>query len=681
MSDPQRVGEALMAWIENAVVEGRLAPGAVTRQHVMQLAHSADQLSEDDIGTIAPDLAGSSGEVLQVIRGAGAASTAPEQGDPHPQGAPATVTSPQPRQQTQVGSPWGDQSQRGGAQAVHEQPDHPPAAADLGGLNYAPYQGGILGAATQRVRAELIEGQLTYSWPRWPGGEPTVVYRVITHDITRPQSPEEGRAVGASHDPWAADPHPMRGASRTVQVWVHAGADLPSTTQAEPQFWAETTVVSPVTSGQVQWDHGAMIASWSSAPGIDKVRVYRLPAEEKDLIPPHELDNYLVRPQDRNLYGVTDPEVVRGTTYVYRVVASARGESGPPVDLVAEVPYEATAIEDLTAEIISQPDSHRAGVVALQWTQAPEAQIAIYRSERMPQAGLVGRVISLDALHESGLSDRVPNYPEPVDRNTRRMSQVQWPGGWTNAYFVPVTLTGREGLPGRPVRVTGVPAPGRPDLGLRGDLQVISFDWPEAAGSVRVHTAPRGADPAEVVRANPTMEVNRETYIKHGGIRLDLPSREARDVILTAWVSGQSSSVPVVVTVPSRMEVRYSLTPQRRMGIGSIRFGRLTLWNEQGIRQSPGFVVVHNEKRLPLHAEDGQHLELVPDDTPDATPQRSITPPSLTGGPQGAAYRALAPKPAHGYVRVFVSPSVDAAVRRRILVLDPPISDLIWKSR
>lgn len=663
MTDPQLVGRALVEWLERAVNEGRIAPGAVRRDQIMRLAHSAAHVTEDDVADIAPDLGEWATEVREVMRNVQAAAPTPTEGNQESQEA-STDSAPGDNPAVPSGRVTGESSQA------------------VAGLTFATYEGGILGTAEQRVHVEFRDGQLTYSWQPLPSNTSTVVYRVLSNDTTRPQTPDEGVSLGATSDTWMVDAHTMRGATRTVQVWAYVGADHRSASQTQPTLWAESTVVAPVQEAQVQWDHGAMVASWSTAQGIDRVLVYRIPADEQGLIGPHEMDRYLVGGDLPHRFGLTDTDVVRGVTYVYRVVASADGQRAPSVELVAEAPYEARTIEDLRADIISQPDLHHSGTVSLEWTQSPQARVVVYRSDRMPQAGLVGRLTSVDALHENGLRDRVPNAPEPVDQNTRRMSRVQWPAGWTNAYFVPVSLTGEEEcLPGQPVRVTGVPAPGRPDLAQRGDLQVVSFDWPESAGTVRVHTAARGADPTQVVLGSPVLEMDRERYVKDGGIRLTLPSTQDTDVILTAWVGGENRSAPVVVTASSRLEVRYTLSPQRRLGIGPIKYGRLVLWNEQGFRQTVTFVAVHNDKRLPLHAKDGQHLEIVPDDTPDAAPRRSIRPPSLTGGPEGAAYRVLAPKPAHGYVRVFVEPDLDQAARRRILVLDPPVTSLIWKPR
>lgn len=663
MTDAEVAGRALRQWVKEAEAQGRVPHGAVLITDIGRLARHAATLTPEQVADLVPRLAEHAEEVTEVAT-SGAAPGGNSSGAPA--AGPGTPL------------PAGD---AGGSPAVS--PPQAPAAPS-GSVpdptQFARYTGGLPGTAPEQVQASLSDqGVLTYSWPPWRDQAGVVLYRVVTSQTTRPFSPEDGAVLLATTDTTAVDDSPSTGMTWTVQVWANVGGDEPSALAAQPQLWAEKSVVAPVRHASAAPDHGAIVASWQTAPGVERVRVYRLPAATARSVLAHQLGEHAIQPEARHLYGITDNAAVPGAEYVYRMVAEAQGSWSPPVDLTVQVPYEAREVTDLVATILRQPDPVQAGAVALQWTQPQGGQVRIYRSATVPPAGLVGKIVSQAALQQTGLTTPVPNAPEPTEQpGVFRMSNVQWPAGWTSAYFIPVTVMGEEVLAGRAERVIGVPAPRSPELSHRGYLQVVSFGWPEGAGTVRVHLAPRGADPAEVVEGRPVREIDREHYIKEGGVRLELRPGTAADVILTAWVTGQKRSEPVVVSAEPRLFVHYSMAPQRTMKIGPVRFGRVVVWNEQDARQAPPFVVVFNTDRLPLHAEDGEQLEIVPDDTPDAAPTRGFRPAALNGGPQGAAYRAIAPKKAKGYARLFVAPSVAEETRRRVLVLDPPVASLTW---
>src|SRR5690606_12095161 len=142
----------------------------------------------------------------------------------------------------------------------------------------------------------------------------------------------------------------------------------------------------------------------------------------------------------------------------------------------------------------------------------------------------------------------------------------------------PVTLVGNQVLAGRPAKVTGVPTPRDPELHHRGHVQVVSFGWPEQVGTVRVHLAPRGSDPAQAVEGRAHLEVDRQRYIRDGGIRLALTPDQGMDVVLTAWVTGETRSEPVVVPLASRLVVRYTVEPRKKLLVGSVAHGRIVVW-------------------------------------------------------------------------------------------------------
>lgn len=648
MTDVQAAREALEEWIKDAQERQRLQYGAVRRDRLNHMARSAAQITPSEVTQQVPMLAPYAEEIVHVLREAAGVPTSAHEARRAAEPAPPTPATP----------------------GVHEL-----------NLTFASYAGGIPGEALESATAALDDsGALTYEWPAADAAGGAALYRVVTSDTTRPLSPEDGRVAGTTTSTSISDPRRHVGVNRHVQVWVNTGEDPAAAAAGQPVLWAETTVGAPVTEPVATWDHGAVVTRWRTVEGVERVRVFRLPREIHESVLAHELDQYAVQPSGDHKVGIVDTDVTRGKEYVYRIITESRGTWSPPVDLPITPPHDARGVEDLTATILHRPTGEAPGSVTLEWTQPPSGQVAMYRSEGSPPAGLVGKVVSRAVLDGAGL-DPLPNPAEPTGApGAFRMSHVRWPQGWTSAYFLPVTLMGDSVLPGQAVRVTGVPVPTDPELAHRGDVQVVSFGWPAGAGTVRVHLAPRNADPAAVIKSRPHLEVDRERYIRDGGIRLALPPAQAVDVVLTAWVTGETSSEPVVVRVDPRLTISYTMEPQRRLGLGSVRHGKVVVWSTQeGLRGSPQFVVVHNPDRLPLHAEDGEALAIVPDEAPDTPPQRVIAPVSLSGGPQGAAYRATAPKQSKGYVRLFVAPQVSEQVRRRIIILDPPVGSLIWK--
>lgn len=675
MSNAEAVRRTLQTWVHEAKSRGRLEPNAVPPQEVNELARSAAWITPSDVASRVPALEPFKDEVVELLR-----DVAGVDGAPTPPAEEPAEAQPRSWPSPNGGTPPAPPAQT----PVAPVPDVPAEGLRVEPGSFAPYTGGVPGEASESVRVTISPGgQLVYSWPHSPQDGSVAVFRVITDDRARPLSPEDGRLVTVTDQASIQDDRPTQSVRRHVQVWLNIGTDLSDAMARQAVLWAESTTVAPVREAHAEWDHGAIIARWVVVPGVEKVRIFRIPGAEVESVLAHELDQYAVLPEMDNRHGVVDDGGHRGHDYVYRILTEAGGSWSPPVDIHVAVPHDDSGVEDLTATVERQPTQGSAGSVTLEWTQAQAAQVAIYRSPSSPPPGLVGRIVTRATLEATGLTRPVPNFPEPTDTPGRfRMRGVQWPAGWTSAYFIPVTLMGDEALAGRAAKTTGVPMPETPELSHRGPVQVLSFGWPEQVGTARVHLAPPGADPTQVVEVRPLVEVDRQSYIRQGGIRLALPTERSVDVVLTAWVTGQTRSEPVVVPVKSRFTVSYSMEPRRRLGIGAITHGRVVVWSEQSTGKPFPFVVVHNERRLPLHADDGEVLEIVPDDAPDATSERVLRPATLSGGPQGAAFRALASKRSKsGYVRLFVAPQVPAETRRRILVLDPPVGGLIWGAR
>lgn len=526
-----------------------------------------------------------------------------------------------------------------------------------------------------------MDGRSIYRWPAQ--SEALTIYRVVVSDSQRPLVPEMGDLLAVTQGTEVEDGAPIGGLFRFVQVWANSGDSIGAAKAAQPRLVAECVRVAPVHEVSGSPDFGQVALVWTAPPGASRVRVFRLPPA---MTGPSGFRAFEIATDRPNLGGVVDRGGEAGAAYVYRMIVEARDPSGgshqsSPVDLRLEWPAVIREVTNLAIHTVKGPTRFESGMVDLTWTALPVGDVQIYRLKEPLGAGILGVEVDKGALPQMGLTDSelCKNPQDPMGDDQIRMAEVPWPPGWPRIHFVPVTILGQRALPGRPSVEEAPVAPGDPRLVDRVAQQVITFVWPEGATYVRAYIGPVGAEPHAVCSGNPHHQVTEEDYRRHGGLRMAYNPPSDAAVFLTG-VRGDSVSAPVAVPLPKRWQIRYSVELHRRRLIGPVDYVRVAVWapNEQAAG-SPPFVVAYNQDRLPMHPRDGVILTCVPDATPDASPTQVMHPQTLIGGPQSPRFRMLLPSPvARGYVRLFVSPGVGAESLRRIVVLDPSVTELRW---
>ncbi len=678
--------ERLRAWRSTAEGEGRVVAGTVTEGHLGTLSKTPPR-SAAEIGKRVRVLEPFAAEVFDVLHEDDADADPDVSGTARPSPASGTTrpSSAAPQDPTVVHSPPPARA----AGSVEEGPLDPPTTRQVAtdrpeddpGLlsGYAEATSAAPDSARALVTVKPGGDGVAYHWPPAEVSAPVVVYRIVTGAGTRPYAPEVGRLVAATTGTVAVDPADVETLLQYVQVWVNAGASVDEAKADQPVLHAETVRVAGVRDVVLSSEHGQVTAQWGSPDGAHSVHVHRLPHPD---VPPHELHHYRIAADQPNLGGFVDSQVTPGQTYVYRLVVAGAGRMSEPVDVSTVIPDVLAPVRDLTCTVLQHPTTTTPGQVDLEWTRPGSGQVQIHRSDKGPGAGVVGVESAEGALPQMGLTEETlrRNPIDPPDADGRvRMRQVQWPPGMTKVYFLPVTVLNGRAVVGPAVSSLGVAPPGDPRILDRLGEQIVTFTWPPGAGGVRAFLGPVGADGRQVCQGPAHVEVSRRDYERQGGLRLRLPAERPMAVFLVSVVQGEVMSDPICVVHSRHLVVRYSVEQVRRLRIaGPVVHLRVTAWSDGDVNGSPPFVVVFNDKRLPLHADDGEVLGCVPDDAPDASPVRAYQPPTLKGGPTSPRWRAIVGGRSSGYARMFVSPTLEVGVRRQIALIDPPVSTLRW---
>jgi hypothetical protein len=715
--------ERLQAWRDEAVTTGRLPSGSVTDGGLAMLSRPLG--SPDDVGRRVKALApfgvelyallnpsdhqartNSAGgeEQLDRTHPRSALSTGPMQSSGQPVATPTPTPAPTPAS-AQASSPIHvhestPQSQaaaavartpvaRGVGSTASALPAPPPSGGHAPATSPEDLEGGYAEAlavadtpATTAIEQIVTDEGTTYRWPALPA--PIVIYRVIVSESGRPLVPEMGEMLLATMATSAIDPLPLSGSLRFVQVWAHQGESIAAAKGSQPRLIAECVRVGPVRNASGSADFGQVALVWTAPPGASRVNVFRLPP---GLQLSHGHAAFALSTDRPNLTGVIDRGGEAGASYVYRMIVEARDASGgihksPPVDIELEWPAVLREVTDLVISVLRPPTAFEPGLVDLEWTPPPVGATQIYRLENPLGPGISGSEFPTGALPQMGLTEsELRNNPidGPDAAGRVKMLEVPWPPRWSRVHFVPVTILGQRALPGRVATRGYIPQPGEPRLVDRVAQQVVTFVWPDGATYVRAHVGPVGADGEGVTSGPPICQVTEQDYRRHGGMRLTLQPTSDIALYLTA-VRGDSASAPISVVLAKRWMIRYTSELHRRMRVGPVDYTRIAVWapNEKA-GGAPPFVVVLRDDRLPLHARDGTLLQVVPDDTPDAAPSQVLLPATLLGGAASPRWRAMLPTSlSRGYLRLFVSPALGADNLRKIVVIDPPISQLRW---
>lgn len=714
--------DRLRTWRDKAIADGRLASGSVMDNQLMLLIRPLS--SPADVGQRVRALAPFADEVFEFMGGAlpsdsGSSPAAEEEvAKTRPRSALATET-PTPAPPSSGTTHSATARPRGTKPIYPSTPEYPgpsdttaavkepepaPAAEDAPQATQHPgrddgkgpvkddengLDGGFAealtvadGTAATVIDQVASEFGMTYRWPEVGG--PVTVYRVVTSETQRPLVPEMGEVLVTTMSNSAVDPAPVAGVFRFVQVWANTGTAIAAAKASQPQLVAECVRVGTIREASGGADFGQVSLRWTAPAGAERVRVYRLPSDPTSPPPQQAVE---ISTDRTNLTGVIDLGGEAGARYVYRMIVEARDSSASthkssPVDVELEWPAVIREVADLTIHPVRPPTKYEPGLVDLAWTPPPVGSVQIYRIAEPLGAGILGVEVDKGALPQMGLTEKeLRNNPVdgPGDSGRIKMLAVPWPPNWSRVHFVPVTILGQRAIPGKPATAESIMPPGDPRLADRVAQQVITFIWPSGATYVRAHLGPIGADATAICTGTPLHQVSEDDYRRHGGMRLALQPPTDAAIFLVA-VRGEAMSVPVSVPLIKRLIIQYSVETHRRLRVGGVDYAKLAVWAPSDkVTGSPPFVAVFREDRLPMHARDGAILRAVPDETPDAAPTQVLQPATLQGGPTSPRWRFLLPGPAsRGYLRLFVSPAVGGDMARKIVVLDPPVSQLRW---
>lgn len=541
----------------------------------------------------------------------------------------------------------------------------------------------------RRVAAEAAEPPvLQASWrPFVPPDEAAadyVVYRLVSSDDGRGYSPDKGALVQVTTKTTAFDDRPLAAAVRHLQVWANRGASAAEAFAAQPVLHAEGVVVGTVLDVDIREDSGRVIGRWTALPGVDTVRVYRVPAE----LAAHDGPAFRIVADDPNLTGFVDRNPERGGRYVYRVRCEVEVDGVIRLSEAIQVDIQISAVRepvtDLMLTLRGDPDGE---VVDLEWTPPRFGDVLLFRTSEPPSADAQTGDLERSVLDQVGLN-RDAQLGQPVsewvdDRGEPRamMVGVPWPEGWSRAYFTPVTLLDNRARLGRPksaVRTKPIT-----DVALLEycNKQVLTFDWPQGAASVMVYIAPKGHDPRDGLTGR-CYEIALDDYHRYGGMRFvgNLPNGGCSLHLVPVAFSGgrRVLGTPVSIEYGGLLRLWYDVRVLRDE-VGLPLSAAVTIRAESDATGSPPFVLVNNPGRIPLTAHDGDAVDMFQiDGRGEPISECSKEFQWSTLGTDSVAGREVwvgDVRGLRGWIRLFAN--LPAKRLRLLALLDPPVESLL----
>ncbi|MGW6694920.1 hypothetical protein ACWF62_14230 [Rhodococcus sp. NPDC054953] len=568
-----------------------------------------------------------------------------------------------------AGGRWPGPSSRGDAPAARRDD----ALIDLGTADFCEYAHEQSDhPVTRVVVAREPGGGHRLSWDRvdvQPGE--IALYRVVTGEGMRAYKPEAGQLVGVTQGTHVVDTAPPASAVRYVQVWCHVGSHNRDAARRQPILVAEGQILTSVADFLVVEDEGTVIGQWSAWPGVDRVRVLRIPLDGSVQIDNDPRHRILV--DTPNLGGFVDPDARRGMRYLYRAICEievdGRTQLSPPAEVEVAVSAVLAPVTDLTVAVADGPSGDTR--FGLTWTPPPVGRVVMYRTATPPRPGLSRTALEDSALEVSGGLPASARLVHPIvagDNGANRMADVSWPRDWVRAYFTPVTVLDGRVQVGSTVTATR-PLPALSDVRIheRGFEQVLTFPWPSGAVSVSVHLSAPLIDAGDVLSRRPDLDISRSEYERDGGLYFPQPLPPAGcavHVVPVTYTAGERIvGTPVTVQYPGLLRIWYDIVAAAP---GSVA---VRLSSEIDTQHAPPFVLVHNPERLPLSVRDGDPLAVRGSAGAPDTVTRRFQPARL--GRQVDESWIADVTNRTGYLRVFVD--VEPEVARRVAVVDPPM--------
>jgi hypothetical protein len=669
MPDPQhtddadgRILAALMAWRQQLIDSGAVSKSGFKETHLRLILRSG-RTDVDHIRAMLPGSVAEHAEDLAAVL----AETLGAQGRHH-RSAPLSA----------VDSGEGDQA------VTEARREIPLRADDFAAYTFTEQPDQLATITSKSVPdADGAAGSCQLAWPPYqPGGDPVVIYRLISEEDNAPYSPDRARLVAATTTTSAVDGPPDAAAIRYYQVWVNVGTTRAEALAAQPVKHADGLVVSPVHDCVIRQDSGQVIGSWTVPAAVGAVFVSRVPAHEAG----REGPQHRILLDRDNRAGFVDLQAIPGQRYVYRVRAAVSVDGVLRLSAAVDNEIDIAAVLAPVADLSVTALPGAAGVFELSWTAPPVGQVAIYRSRRGPTAGAETAELPEAALEQAGLTTDL-RLTQPVTGRVNAQGQMQsvmtgvsWPEGWSRAYFTPVTVLAGRALLGTTLSSVRTGVIRDVELTEYCNKQVLTFDWPEGAAMVVVYLAPKGYDPRNGLTGT-SFEITLDEYEKYGGLQLPngkLPvagcSLHLAPVAFSAGrrATGAVRSIEYAGLLRLQYAVQLTRDPEGRPSHASI-----FLRSEYDVPGSPAFVLINHPDRIPLSHSDGEAVNVAPLDAQGrlaAIPSKELRWSSLTTQGTTEAWGADL-RGRRGWIRLFVN-TPTAARLRTIALLDPPISTL-----
>lgn len=535
---------------------------------------------------------------------------------------------------------------------------------------------------------------LAVSWPALVGlGEDAdhVVYRLVSTEGSRGYSPDSAHLVQVTTGTTATDDRPVTSAVRHFQVWANVGASKDDALGAQPVLHAAGVVIGTPTDVEIGEDFGRVIGRWSALPGVDAIRVYRVPVELAE----HDGPAFRIAADRTNLTGFLDDDAERGCKYLYRVRCEVEVDGVVRLSGAVESAVQMSAVHEPVTDLAVRLPDNPAGtdgnvidlnVIDLEWTPPRFGDVLVFRTPDPPSADAQGGDLDASVLDQVGLSrDALLCYPvsERVDDlGVRRstLAGVPWPHGWNRAYFTPVTVLDNRVCVGKSISTvrTGLIT----DIALMEycNKQVLTFDWPHGAASVMVYIAPKGHDPRQGLTGR-CYEIALADYEKYGGMRFagDLPNVGCSlHLVPMAFTGGRRVlGVPASIEYGGLLRLWYDVRILRDHSGFPVN-AAVTIRAETQTNGSPPFVLVNNPERIPLTVHDGDPVNMSATDgrgKPTSLQSKEFQCSALGAEGTGNEVWVGDVGGLRGWIRLFAN--LPAKRLRILALLDPPVESLV----
>ncbi|MGY1741171.1 MULTISPECIES: TRAFAC clade GTPase domain-containing protein [unclassified Blastococcus] len=434
-------------------------------------------------------------------------------------------------------------------------------------------------------------GAVELSWPRLDAHQGALVYLVVGSAVGIPVRPSKGTRLALTEGDSA---RVTAGSGPYFSVFSYSSADIASLPTAVAVHHAAGQIVPEVSDLQVSTRPDEVVLTWTTPPGVERVRVLR--GREAESLP-SGFDASLEIPARHG--HASDRDVLPGRRYQYRVISQFTGSAGELAlssgrEITAEIPAIPEPVVGLTAEVTGEPP---VGRVELRWPTPPLGRVVIYQSSAVPEHAATNLVISTAQLEALTLGDPV-GEPALEDQGSSAITGLPLAirNGPRRA-FTPVTVIGTHAAVGPAAVVNLLGRVTDLELTERVDRQLLRFAWPAGATFAVVERGSIGAAPD----GTPPIRVSLEEYERQGGLRLQLPVTgcdvHVRGAVIYAgeWTTGPVTSL----TYPGRWVLRYRF---EKVGlIGRRRSLQIRVdrpWRDVRL------ALTHRDDRLPLHVYD-----------------------------------------------------------------------------